>query len=67
MIINDVHIRYEDSEADPSRPFSVGVVIDNISAQSTDENWVHALLVILLCLRAYLAICDIIIIIIARL
>ena len=48
MIINDVHIRYEDSEADPSRPFSVGVVIDNISAQSTDENWVHALLVILL-------------------
>ena len=40
MIINNVHIRYEDSEADPSRPFSVGVVIDNISAQSTDENWV---------------------------
>lgn len=40
MIINNVHIRYEDSEADPSRPFSVGMVIDNISAQSTDENWV---------------------------
>ena len=40
MIINDVHVRYEDAEADPSRPFTVGVVIDNVSAQSTDEDWV---------------------------
>ena len=50
VIINDVHIRYEDSEADPSRPFSVGVVIDNISAQSTDENWVHNTMCV--CMRA---------------
>ena len=41
IIVNDVHIRYEDQDADPSRSFSVGVMVENISAQSTDEDWVR--------------------------
>ena len=40
VIVNDVHIRYEDAEADPAHPFSVGLLLENLSAQSTDEYWV---------------------------
>ena len=43
VIVNDVHIRYEDRDAVPGRPFSVGVLLENISAQSTDENWVRCI------------------------
>ena len=38
--MNDVHIRYEDSEADSAHPFTLGLLLDNLSAQSTDEYWV---------------------------
>ena len=38
--MNDVHIRYEDNQSDPGQPFTMGVTLDNVSAQSTDENWV---------------------------
>ena len=40
VIVNDVHIRYEDAEADPSHPFTIGLLLENLSAQSTDEYWV---------------------------
>ena len=43
IIVNDVHIRYEDGQADPSQPFTMGVTLENVSAQSTDENWVGLL------------------------
>ncbi|KAL4233287.1 Vacuolar protein sorting-associated protein 13D [Mactra antiquata] len=38
--IKDVHIRYEDDTTNLNCPFSFGVVIKNLSAQSTDGNWV---------------------------
>ena len=41
IIVNDVHIRYEDSDADPAHPIAVGIMLENISVQSTDENWVR--------------------------
>ena len=37
--IKNIHIRYEDSIADPGHPFTVGVTLKEISAVSTDENW----------------------------
>ncbi|KAI9686492.1 MAG: hypothetical protein M1822_003503 [Bathelium mastoideum] len=37
--VKNVHIRYEDSVADPGHPFAVGVTLREISAVSTDENW----------------------------
>lgn len=42
VIVNDVHIRYEDSDADPAHPIAVGIMLENISVQSTDENWVRS-------------------------
>ncbi|XP_053397933.1 intermembrane lipid transfer protein VPS13D-like isoform X2 [Mercenaria mercenaria] len=38
--IKDVHIRYEDDVTNPGCPFSFGVVIKNLSAQSTDGSWI---------------------------
>jgi len=38
--VSDVHIRYEDTVTNPSCPFSFGVVIKKLSAQSTDSSWV---------------------------
>ncbi|KAL9075208.1 MAG: hypothetical protein Q9157_004112 [Trypethelium eluteriae] len=37
--VKNVHVRYEDSVADPGHPFAVGVTLKEISAISTDENW----------------------------
>ncbi len=51
--ITDVHIRYEDEEACPSLPFAVGVTVESISAQTTNDQWVSrradGVKVILLC------------------
>ena len=44
VVVNDVHIRYEDSEADPAHPFSIGILLERFSAQSTDKYWVSVLL-----------------------
>ena len=38
--ITDVHIRYEDEEACPGLPFAVGVTVESISAQTTNDQWV---------------------------
>ena len=35
--ITDVHIRYEDEEACPGLPFAVGVTVESISAQTTND------------------------------
>ena len=40
IVVNNVHFRYEDSEACPSSPFAVGVTVENISAQTTNDQWV---------------------------
>jgi len=37
--VTNIHIRYEDSYTDPSKPFSVGVTLRELSCQTTDENW----------------------------
>ena len=39
--MNDIHIRYEDSGADTTHPFAMGIMLENISVQSNDENWVR--------------------------
>ncbi|XP_067143145.1 intermembrane lipid transfer protein Vps13 isoform X2 [Centruroides vittatus] len=37
--IKDIHIRYEDPYTDPSKPFSLGITLHNLSFETTDENW----------------------------
>ena len=39
ITIKNIHIRYEDTIADPGHPFTLGVTLRNFSAVSTDENW----------------------------
>ena len=39
MVVEDVHIRYEDNITNPQRPFAVGVTLKNLSLESTDEAW----------------------------
>ncbi|KAJ3052099.1 hypothetical protein HK097_006900 [Rhizophlyctis rosea] len=37
--IRNIHVRYEDKLSNPTKPFSVGITIGELSAVSTDENW----------------------------
>ena len=39
--ITNVHFRYECKEEDESAKFAFGVKIGNLSAQTTNENWVR--------------------------
>lgn len=34
-----VHVRYEDTQSVPGRPFTFGVTLDHIHIQSTDYDW----------------------------
>lgn len=38
--INDVHLRYEDTITSPKSPFSAGIRIQSITAQSCDSKWI---------------------------
>ncbi|KAF9435541.1 hypothetical protein BGZ76_006083 [Entomortierella beljakovae] len=38
--INNIHIRYEDKMSDPKHPFSAGLTLSQLSAVSTDGEWV---------------------------
>lgn len=38
--MNDIHIRYEDSLTIPGHVFVVGMTMESLSAQSTDDQWV---------------------------
>lgn len=40
VTIRNIHIRYEDEEVLTESPYSVGVTLQELSALSTDENWV---------------------------
>ena len=42
IIMNDIHIRYEDSLTIPGRVFAVGMTMESLSAQSTDDEWVNS-------------------------
>ena len=37
--IQNVHIRYEDTVSCPTSPFSIGITLQNLSAETTDENF----------------------------
>ncbi|XP_022794312.1 vacuolar protein sorting-associated protein 13A-like [Stylophora pistillata] len=41
--VRNIHIRYEDSVTNPTAPFSIGATLENLSAESTDENWVPSI------------------------
>lgn len=39
VTVKNIHIRYEDSIADPGHPFALGVTLEEFSAVSTDGQW----------------------------
>ncbi|XP_033099721.1 vacuolar protein sorting-associated protein 13A-like isoform X2 [Anneissia japonica] len=39
VFMKNVHVRYEDSVTNPGHPFSFGVMLPYISAETTDELW----------------------------
>ncbi|KAL1269364.1 hypothetical protein QQF64_031653, partial [Cirrhinus molitorella] len=42
--ISNIHIRYEDDVTNPNAPLSFGVSLQNLSLQTTDQNWNPCLL-----------------------
>lgn len=41
VVIKNIHVRFEDQKSNPQKPFSVGLTLSNLSAVSTDQNWVE--------------------------
>lgn len=41
--ISNIHIRYEDDITNRNKPLSFGVSLQNLSMQTTDQNWVPSL------------------------
>eukprot|EP00050_Salpingoeca_kvevrii_P000824 m.156882 g.156882 ORF g.156882 m.156882 type:complete len:3776 (-) comp10222_c0_seq1:35-11362(-) len=39
LVIKNVHVRFEDMISQPEHPFAVGITLDQLSAQATDEQW----------------------------
>lgn len=39
ITIQNIHVRYEDSVSNPATPFSIGVTLENLSAQTTDRDF----------------------------
>ncbi|RXN28795.1 vacuolar sorting-associated 13A isoform X3 [Labeo rohita] len=42
--ISNIHVRYEDDVTNPNAPLSFGVSLQNLSLQTTDQNWNPCLL-----------------------
>lgn len=42
VVIKNIHVRFEDSKSHPKNPFALGLTLSNLSAVSTDSNWVEA-------------------------
>ena len=40
VTITNIHVRYEDNVSDPDSPFALGLTLENLSAQTTDKNFV---------------------------
>lgn len=38
--MKNIHIRYEDKISDPGHPFAAGITLKELSALSTDEEWI---------------------------
>ncbi|CAB3980345.1 Hypothetical predicted protein [Paramuricea clavata] len=39
VFVSNIHIRYEDTLSNEDGPFSVGITLENLSAESVDDNW----------------------------
>ncbi|OMJ29920.1 Vacuolar protein sorting-associated protein 13 [Smittium culicis] len=39
ITIKNIHLKYEDTDSNLDRPFSIGAVLSSLSIVSTDENW----------------------------
>ena len=39
VTVKNIHIRYEDTIADPGHPFALGITMQSFSAISTDDKW----------------------------
>lgn len=39
VTVRNIHVRYEDALSSPAHPFSVGFILAELSAVSTDANW----------------------------
>lgn len=37
--ISNIHLRYEDNFSNAARPFCVGVTLNRLNFETTDENW----------------------------
>ncbi|XP_025834661.1 vacuolar protein sorting-associated protein 13-like [Agrilus planipennis] len=37
--ITNIHIRYEDKITNPGHPFAMGITLNNLAIDTTDENW----------------------------
>ncbi|KAJ9050363.1 Vacuolar protein sorting-associated protein 13 [Entomophthora muscae] len=42
VTIKNIHLRYEDTLSNKTQPFAIGLTLSEISAISTDENWLEA-------------------------
>ena len=40
--IKNIHVRFEDSTSHPQNPFAIGLTLSNLSAVSTNSDWVEA-------------------------
>lgn len=40
--IKNIHVRFEDDKSHANNPFSLGLTLSNLSAVSTDSNWIEA-------------------------
>lgn len=39
VYVSNIHIRFEDTISNEDGPFSVGITLENLSAESVDDNW----------------------------
>lgn len=39
LTVKNIHIRYEDTITNPNSPFSFGITLSELVAESTDSNW----------------------------
>lgn len=39
LVFSNVHIRYEDKHSVPDLPFSFGITLERVAAESANENW----------------------------
>ncbi|XP_065685047.1 intermembrane lipid transfer protein VPS13A isoform X3 [Hydra vulgaris] len=43
ILISNIHVRYEDKTSNPLSPFAFGVTLNELSVQTTDENWLPSI------------------------